>query len=314
MALAAGPSATMSAMPDRPDRRRPPELPRSRRARCSRPRGSRSSARRRTARPRSRRPRELRPELVLLDVQLPDIDGFEVAARLTRGTGASPAVVLDLEPRRLRLRPARRAQRRARLRPEGRALGGGADRAARMRLGRGPGWLLAPSERGRRGLALAIVLTSDARAAHRSRRGAARCSSAARSSSAASSRWRAGPRTGSGRLLVRRRRRLVPRRALRRRQPLSYTLGTPFGALSLAIFIHLLFAFPNGHLESRARACSWARRTRVALLANLTGAAVRLDARRRLPEVPVERLPRRATAIDGERARAVLELRGRWRS
>src|SRR3954454_13344866 len=37
--------------------------------------------------------RELRPEVVLLDVQLPDIDGFEVASRLTNG-GGGPAVVL----------------------------------------------------------------------------------------------------------------------------------------------------------------------------------------------------------------------------
>jgi DNA-binding NarL/FixJ family response regulator len=37
--------------------------------------------------------RELQPQLVLLDVQLPDIDGFDVAARLT-GDDSAPAVVL----------------------------------------------------------------------------------------------------------------------------------------------------------------------------------------------------------------------------
>jgi DNA-binding NarL/FixJ family response regulator len=48
--------------------------------------------------------RELRPEIVLLDVQLPDLDGFEVASRITNG-GGGPAVVLtssrdttDVEP------------------------------------------------------------------------------------------------------------------------------------------------------------------------------------------------------------------------
>ena len=37
--------------------------------------------------------KRLRPDVVLLDVQLPDIDGFEVARRLT-SNGNSPGVVL----------------------------------------------------------------------------------------------------------------------------------------------------------------------------------------------------------------------------
>jgi CheY-like chemotaxis protein len=36
---------------------------------------------------------ELRPDVVLLDVQLPDIDGLEVAARLSQN-GSGPAIVL----------------------------------------------------------------------------------------------------------------------------------------------------------------------------------------------------------------------------
>jgi DNA-binding NarL/FixJ family response regulator len=37
---------------------------------------------------------ELRPGIVLLDVQLPDLDGFTVARTLTAQNGSAPAVVL----------------------------------------------------------------------------------------------------------------------------------------------------------------------------------------------------------------------------
>jgi DNA-binding NarL/FixJ family response regulator len=37
--------------------------------------------------------RRLQPDIVLLDVQLPDLDGFDVAARITRGEDA-PMVLL----------------------------------------------------------------------------------------------------------------------------------------------------------------------------------------------------------------------------
>ena len=64
----------------------------------------------------------LRPEVVLLDVQLPDIDGFDVCAADHRVRRA-PDRDHDLEPRRLGLRAAGHDLGGMRVRAQGRALG-----------------------------------------------------------------------------------------------------------------------------------------------------------------------------------------------
>ena len=71
--------------------------------------------------------RELRPDVVLLDIQLPDIDGFEVTSRLADGE-AGPVVVLTSTRDRADYGERVEPVRGARLHPQGRAVRGRAPR------------------------------------------------------------------------------------------------------------------------------------------------------------------------------------------
>ena len=79
-------------------------------ARSSRLRGSTSSAKRADGQSALALTRTLAPELVLLDVALPDMDGFAVCEALLEG-GSGPAVILtssrDVSSYRRRLKRSR---------------------------------------------------------------------------------------------------------------------------------------------------------------------------------------------------------------
>ena len=64
------------------------------RAHCSNPKASRSFGEAQDGASAVEAAGQLQPQVVLLDVQLPDTDGFDVARRLTAANAAEPAVVL----------------------------------------------------------------------------------------------------------------------------------------------------------------------------------------------------------------------------
>jgi DNA-binding NarL/FixJ family response regulator len=69
--------------------------------------------------------RELRPDLALVDIYLPDTDGFELASELAT-LDRPPAVILISSRRSQRARGARAGQRRSRIPDEERVVEGGA--------------------------------------------------------------------------------------------------------------------------------------------------------------------------------------------
>ena len=56
--------------------------------------GTKSSAKRRTGKPRSLPREDLRPDVVLLDIQLPDMNGFDICRLLDGWNGAKPDLIL----------------------------------------------------------------------------------------------------------------------------------------------------------------------------------------------------------------------------
>ena len=139
--------------------------------------------------------RELHPDVVLLDVQLPDLDGFDVAARIT-GDLDCPDVVLTSSRDSSDFGPLIVALRRARVRFQERAVRTGDGRDPRMRrLWREPiglallGLLY--------GLAVGGLILGSNHVDSRALMQGLGCSSAGRSSGRARSRRGGGRRTGS---------------------------------------------------------------------------------------------------------------------
>ena len=189
----------------------------------------------------------LTPDLVLVDVGLPDLDGFEVTARLARNGGARGGA--DLQSRGLRLRRNRPAQRRAGLHRQRRAvracLAGAAVRPTQGRL-------VAVAVAGVLLIAMPVplLLTSE----HLEMRAAWIALNAVVSGGflgAGLISWQRRPCNRTGLLMV----------AVGLTLPLGllqasdvpgvFAVGQLLGSLFAAVAIHLLLAYPTGELRDR---------------------------------------------------------------
>ena len=253
----------------------------------------------------------LHPEVVLLDVQLPGIDGFEVAARLT-SNGSSPAVVLTSSRDATEFSGLVERSGARGFVPKAELSAAALDGSAEVRPLRRPWVAVLPAGLAAGGIALALVVTSnhdDTAVVGRAPRPAARLVVHRQPGLRAG---RGGRRTapaadGRGRL-----RRGSSARLLRRTRRCRTRSGLAVGALSLAVFIHLLFAFPNGRLESRARARHRGHRVSRRAAREPDEPAGRLDAdRTSCPKCPSNAFLVIDSDTRRERAHGLLEPRGR---
>ena len=200
--------------------------------------------------------RELRPDIVLLDVQLPDTDGFAVATELT-SNGSSPDIVLTSSRDALRLRAAHRRVRRARLRPQGRDLRGG-NRSTRFDEAGRPALARRRSRRPRSSAGIALRAGPHQRPQlhHRRRQSSSSSSSSAgRSSPPGLSRALGGPENRTGLLLIAVGFAWLLNGLGYANSSFVWTLGYALSALWAAVFVHALLAYPSGLItSSRQRA------------------------------------------------------------